>query len=422
MFLPTKWAALNALGQFLPRAGFDYAANRNFDNGPSSESSVSKLSPWVRVRMLPEWDIVSAVLEEHCPNEAAKFIDEVCWRTYWKGWLELRPSVWTDYLQDQSALLQSHQKHIGYHEAIEGRTGIDSFDAWNQELVEINYLHNHARMWYASIWVHTLKLPWQLGADWFLRHLLDGDAASNTLSWRWVAGLHTRGKTYCAQPDNIRKYTKGRFTVDAPLASEPVDLGEPDVPKPSSLAQSNSPTSKGLRLGLLVTDDDLSVVDWLPSSYPVVTAASFSNESAYRSHGISEAVIHFRRDALSSLELSQLLVSSNEVVKWAQENELDGIITASPIVGFNQPALRDITKQLGAVGTECFTKRHWWDELFFPHATHGFFRFKKAIPKMLSRLNQEAVENPPHGAGSFHDPDQHHELMKRVEDYLRNTT
>jgi deoxyribodipyrimidine photo-lyase len=66
-----------------------------------------------------------------------------------------------------------------------------------QELVETGYLHNHARMWFASIWIFTLRLPWELGADFFLRHLLDGDAASNTLSWRWVAGLHTKGKHYC---------------------------------------------------------------------------------------------------------------------------------------------------------------------------------------------------------------------------------
>ncbi len=74
------------------------------------------------------------------------------------------------------------------------------------------YLHNHARMWFASIWIFTLRLPWVLGADFFMRHLCDGDPASNTLSWRWVAGLHTRGKTYLARASNIATYTGGRFT------------------------------------------------------------------------------------------------------------------------------------------------------------------------------------------------------------------
>ena len=100
----------------------------------------------------------------------------------------------------------------GYRAAIDGETGIECFDAWSAELCETGYLHNHARMWFASIWIFTLKLPWRLGADFFYRHLLDGDAASNTLSWRWVAGLHTRGKPYAARADNIATYSGGRFT------------------------------------------------------------------------------------------------------------------------------------------------------------------------------------------------------------------
>ena len=65
-------------------------------------------------------------------------------------------------------------------------------------------------MWFASIWIHTLNLPWQLGADFF-KNLLDGDPASNTLSWRWVAGLHTQGKCYLATENNIKKFTNNRF-------------------------------------------------------------------------------------------------------------------------------------------------------------------------------------------------------------------
>ena len=73
-------------------------------------------------------------------------------------------------------------------------------------------MHNHARLWFASIWIFTLKLPWELGAAFFLEHLHDGDPASNTLSWRWVAGLHTKGKNYVASADNIEKFTDGKVT------------------------------------------------------------------------------------------------------------------------------------------------------------------------------------------------------------------
>lgn len=86
---------------------------------------------------------------------AEKFLQEVAWRTYWKGWLELRPSVWTDYLADLKRLVRVST----YQQAIEGRTGIDCFDSWTNELIEYGFLHNHARMWFASIWIFKLKLP-----------------------------------------------------------------------------------------------------------------------------------------------------------------------------------------------------------------------------------------------------------------------
>ena len=94
---------------------------------------------------------------------------------------------------------------------MDGKTGIDCFDTWIEELRENNYLHNHSRMWFASIWIFTLGLPWQLGARLFMKHLLDGDASSNTLSWRWVAGMHTNKKPYLASKENIDKYTVNRF-------------------------------------------------------------------------------------------------------------------------------------------------------------------------------------------------------------------
>ncbi|MCK7502530.1 MAG: hypothetical protein MZW92_81430 [Comamonadaceae bacterium] len=87
-------------------------------------------------------------------------------------------------------------------------------------------LHNHARLWFASLWIFTLELPWALGADFFLRHLLDGDPASNTLSWRWVVGLQTPGKIYLARADNIARFTAGRFPAVTGLATAARPLRE----------------------------------------------------------------------------------------------------------------------------------------------------------------------------------------------------
>ena len=94
-----------------------------------------------------------------------------------------------------------------YEKAIEGRTELTFFNDWVDEIKKNGYLHNHVRMWFASIWIFTLNLPWQLGANFFMEHLLDGDPASNTLSWRWVAGIQTKGKNYLARKSNITKYS-----------------------------------------------------------------------------------------------------------------------------------------------------------------------------------------------------------------------
>lgn len=153
---------------------------------------MSTLSPWIRHRLVSEQEVVEAVLDRHPYRSAEKFVQEVLWRTYWKGWLEMRPTVWTDYRGAVGRWDRDLSGDSGLRSrvaaATEGRTGIECFDCWTRELVEHGYLHNHARMWFASIWIFTLKLPWELGADFSLRFLLDGDPATNTLSWRWVAG------------------------------------------------------------------------------------------------------------------------------------------------------------------------------------------------------------------------------------------
>ena len=196
-FEPTRRAGLERLVGFLPRSGRAYERSRNFDFGPDSRGNVSMLSPYVRHRLTTEEEVLAAVLDEHGREASSKFIDEIFWRAYFKGWLEHRPTVWTDYREEvvrlSRTLESDSQLQAAYAAATGGRTGIDCFDSWAAELVDTGYLHNHARMWFASIWVFTLKLPWQLGADFFFRNLLDGDPASNTLGWRWVCGLHTKG-------------------------------------------------------------------------------------------------------------------------------------------------------------------------------------------------------------------------------------
>ena len=205
----TRSTGLQRLGTFQAASGRAYASGRNIDRGVDAEPTTSALSPYLRRRLLLEREVVSAAVEAHGRQSAERLVQEVFWRSYFKGHLETHPSIWNDYQQqvanEHARMDASSGLRRAYTEAVEGRTGLDGFDTWALELAEHGWLHNHTRMWFASIWIFTLRLPWALGADLFMRRLVDGDPASNTLSWRWVAGLHTRGKAYAARAENIAR-------------------------------------------------------------------------------------------------------------------------------------------------------------------------------------------------------------------------
>ena len=215
MFANNFLSAQKQLESFIPFAGKSYSKNRNFYKPLSEKQDVSLLSPAIRHRIINEKYILKKVMGAHNYVNSEKFIQEVFWRLYWKGWLELRPEVYTDYLQDRDIQLQeiksNTNRYDNYQSALDGSTKIECFNKWVNELKSFGYLHNHARMWFASIWIFTLKLPWSLGADFFMQHLLDGDPASNTLSWRWVAGIQTKGKNYIATPSNIKIFTNNKY-------------------------------------------------------------------------------------------------------------------------------------------------------------------------------------------------------------------
>jgi hypothetical protein len=394
MFEPTRAAALDQLEDFIPRAGREYAASRNYDFGPQKRDNVSLLSPWVRQRLLPEWEILDRVRQSHSASSAGKFIDEVCWHTYWRGWLRHHPEAWHQYEAELASLKDNYATHLGYTRAIEGQSGIDCLDAWTQELVETGYLHNHARMWYASIWTHTLKLPWALGADFFHRHLLDGDPATNTLSWRWVAGVHTRGKSYLARRDNIAKYTDGRFDPAEDLATTPRALEDDYPPMPTASVGPGDPlpdSSQGPdahRRALLLHEDDLSAVRWLGEICPSSATCGYFPSEGYERHGVSPKVRDFReaclRDTLPAD--APVLRTADEVVAWASEQQMDALVWAEPGVGALQSSLEKVSGQLTQADIASHSIRHWWDDHFLPHSKKGFFKLKKAIPGALDQL------------------------------------
>ena len=138
------------LNGFLAQNLKQYSRLRNFDFGPDKRNNVSQLSKYISHRVIDEYDVVRATLGVSTYERAEKFVQEVFWRVYWKGWLEHRPTVWNDFVAfDMQDKMLSQNNNKNYLAAINGETGIECFDSWVQELCRTNYLHNHARMWFA---------------------------------------------------------------------------------------------------------------------------------------------------------------------------------------------------------------------------------------------------------------------------------
>lgn len=389
-FPPTRTAGLDRLSRFTPRMGRTYAAGRNSDPGPGKRHAVSELSPYVRHRLLTEQELLQAAITAHGADAAEKFVAEVFWRTYWKGWLEMRPGVYDRYIQGLNAATQAmaHDRSLArrVERACEGRSGIEGFDDWAAELVETGYLHNHARMWFASIWIFTLRLPWELGADFFFRHLLDGDPASNTLSWRWVAGLHTKGKTYLARRDNIRDHTYGRFDPDG-LSGVAVALEEPAPPPITPIAPVPVPDRRA-PTGLLLHGDDVAGVG-LEIGVDIQALAGLIIDDG-RSALVQDWMAAALGDGVAGLGrrlgLTGSCLSVGEVAAWARANALTQVLVPEAPVGPVRDALGRVAAELGRAGVKLVPQRRPYDALCWPQAGKGFFAFKERIPDLLTQV------------------------------------
>ena len=366
-------AAQDDLAHFLNNHLFRYDARRNYDFGALDRSNVSGLSKYISHRVLCEYDVVRQTLKRAPLAEVEKFVQEVFWRIYWKGWLEHRPSVWHDFVRfDADCFAQKD-----YRNAVEGRTGIACFDAWVAELQETNYLHNHTRMWFASIWIFTLKLPWQLGAAFFLEHLLDGDAASNTLSWKWVAGLQTKGKHYLAKSWNIEKFTLNRFK-DIKLDESAEAIIEDQMYELCKLPFSSTEIKND---SLIVFDSDLFIAEY-SGNYKNIYFIDIENE--YRKIKLSENVINFKKALIQNIckDFSNAKVVNHVEIKNISETikEFD---VAYPFIGENLDYLKKLEQSLQLKLNMIIKK----EDLFcWQFSNKGYFNFKSNIPKILGKL------------------------------------
>ena len=377
-FEASKAAALNRLNNFVEQNLSEYSKLRNFDFGPENRTNISGLSPYITHGVINEKEVIEKSLSKFSFSKNEKFIQEVLWRTYWKGWLELRPNVWTDYLVELNKIREEYKDNQNYKNAIDGKTNIECFNYWVKELKENNYLHNHTRMWFASIWIFTLELPWQLGAEFFMQHLYDGDSASNTLGWRWVAGIQTQGKHYLASEWNIKKFTNNRFNN--------IKLNETAPPKVSektySIVKQDFSNKNIDDENLFIFENSLSfeTTDFQNHKFKKIYIISNKNEN--RSIKLSEKVIKFKSLLISDQKQRLENNSINcEVVDISEvKNINEKVIALYPTVGENLDYLNSNNLKIDFLYRKL-------DQYSWQYCNKGFFNFKNYIPKIISSLN-----------------------------------
>ena len=397
-------AALERLGAFSNSNATAYAQVRNLDQGIGNHTGVSRLSPWISHRALLETEVISTISSDHSVRSTQKFIQEVFWRGYWKGWLEHRPAVWPEYQTSvDKALLDmqaSPRTRTTYEQATLGTTHIALFNDWVEELTTTGYLHNHARMWFASIWIFTLRLPWQLGADFFYRHLLDGDAAVNTLSWRWVAGLHTKGKVYAATHENILRNARERGTKYSAgltdLAQQPAPLDEkpswPTQPQQLTLPTDTQPLQNPCVL--VLHEDDLGY--GLPKGLTIAATVALTPQArsglntlplveSFSHQLLQEAVEHHPHHSTTPLTVPA-------IVDAVKRSGASVVITPFAPVGPTNDALSKLDKLLAAENITFGRIVQQYDRLVWPHTSKGFFGLNKKIPSLLNVLTGDGPQ------------------------------
>ncbi len=378
MFEASRAKALNQLDNFVENNLAEYSRLRNFDFGPEKRSNVSCLSPYITHGIINEKEVIQKSLNKFSFSKNEKFIQEVLWRTYWKGWLELRPNVWTDYLAELNQIKNEFQNNEDYLLAIDGKTNIDCFNEWVRELKENNYLHNHTRMWFASIWIFTLDLPWQLGAEFFMQHLYDGDAASNTLGWRWVAGVQTQGKHYLASEWNIKKFTNNRF--------QNIKLNENAPPKVSEKSYqiikqefNNPPNIEDKNLLIFENNFSFEITDFKDNNFKKIYLVSNSNEN--RSIKLSEKLVKFKSLLIKDQEqrLNDQTINC-QIINISEITNIENCFALYPTVGENLDYINSNNLKIN------FLYRNL-DQLAWQYCNKGFFNFKNYIPKIVSTFN-----------------------------------
>ena len=378
-FKPSRTFAEELMNVFIENNLVNYSKLRNFDYGPDKRSNVSCLSPYVTHGVISEVELIKKSLNKYSFVKNEKFIQEIMWRTFWKGWMELRPDVWADYLLELNQIKDKYKNDQDYKKAVEGSTEIQCFNEWVGELKENNYLHNHARMWFASIWIFTLELPWQLGAEFFMQHLYDGDPASNTLGWRWVAGIQTQGKNYLASEWNIKKFTDNRFKnikLKENASPKKVEKFYPIIKKDFI----NPDIEEGKNLLVFENSLSLELSELINNKFNKIKL--ITNQNQNRQIKLSEKTMNFKtqlfEDQKKRLKDKSL---ECEILDVSEIEDIADSYLLYPTVGETLDYIE--SKKFSEVK---FLYREL-DQFSWQYCNKGFFNFKNYIPKIIQKFN-----------------------------------
>jgi deoxyribodipyrimidine photo-lyase len=379
IFEASRAKAVDKLNTFVEQNLSDYSKLRNFDFGPSNRSNVSCLSPYITHGIINELEVINKSLKKFSFAKNEKFIQEVLWRVYWKGWLELRPDVWSDYLIELDKIKKEFKNNQSYLDAIEGKTNVDCFNQWVIELKESNYLHNHTRMWFASIWIFTLELPWQLGAEFFMQHLYDGDAASNTLGWRWVAGIQTQGKHYLVSEWNINKFTNNRFK-NIKLNENAKPISNDKIYSVINKSFKNSEILEDKTLLIFENNMTFELSDFKEHKFKKILLVSNKTDRTIK---LSEKVLKFKANLLEDhkIRLKQKSINCETININDLKNITEEVYALYPTVGENLNFIQN--NQLKNIK---FLYRKL-DQFSWQYCNKGFFNFKNYIPKIIANFN-----------------------------------
>ena len=291
-----------------------YAKNRNYIDG-----AVSKLSPYISRGVISTKEILNSLLERGFnPNKIEKFIQELAWRDYWQQiWIEKQNLIDSD-LKNNQLKVDNHQipKAI-----VEGNCSIEAIDNAIKEFYNTGYIHNHVRMYIAAISCNNAKSHWKVPAQWMYYHLLDGDWASNALSWQWVCGANST-KLYFANQENINKYchTQQKNTFLDVDYSEFYSMGIPSKLKETVDLKLTTPLPK--------SDNSLQINTELPSliynyynldpkwrSEQKANRILLIEPSVFENYPISKKSIEFMLNLSKNIDNIQLFVGSFEKLK-----------------------------------------------------------------------------------------------------------